>query len=100
MTTNKDVSFENGNLLKYRQIQLNEIIQLKFDKVYSGLLNIYYEIGQLIYSTKLKNDKEVNYDASGLINGYYSVQFITNNKILKSNSLKLIDVKTSIFKNQ
>lgn len=88
LTTNKDVSFENENLLKISPNPANEIIQLKFDKAYSGLLNIYNEIGQLIYSTKLINDKEVNYDASGLINGYYSVQFITNNKILKSQFIK------------
>jgi len=88
LTRNKDVSLDNENIIKISPNPVNEKLKLEFDKIYSGLLNIYDELGQLIYSTKLRNDKEVNYDASELINGFYSVQFITDNKILKSQFIK------------
>ena len=89
LTATKDVSLEHKNTLKISPNPVNENLTIELDKAYSGLLNIYNEIGQLIFSTKLKNYKEFNYDASVLLNGYYSVQLITDNKILKSQFIKV-----------
>jgi len=89
LTTNKDVSLDKGTILKVSPNPVNEYLTIEFDKIYSGLLNIHNELGQLIFSTKLKNDKKYYYDASVLINGYYSIQFITDNKILKSQFIKV-----------
>ena len=89
LTAQKDVSLDKGNILKILPNPVNETLTIEFDKAYSALLNIYNEIGQLIFSTKLKNYKEFNYDTSVLLNGYYSVQLITDNKILKSQFVKV-----------
>ncbi|MBK7357603.1 MAG: hypothetical protein IPI96_00030 [Saprospiraceae bacterium] len=89
LTANKDVSLDQDNTLKISPNPVYANLTIEFDKVYLGLLNLYNDIGQLILSTKLKTDKEFNYDASKLINGYYSIQFITDEKILKTHFIKV-----------
>ncbi|HRI02043.1 MAG TPA: T9SS type A sorting domain-containing protein [Saprospiraceae bacterium] len=88
LTANKDISFDQKNILKISPNPTSEILTIEFDNVISGKLLIYNELGQLVFSTKIKNDKEFKYDASGLTKGNYTVQYITDNKVLKSHFIK------------
>lgn len=87
-TANKDVSLYKGSILKISPNPVNEKLTIEFDKVISGKLYIYNEIGHLIRSEDLYDVKEYNYNVSELLDGKYHIQFIDDNKIFNAQFIK------------
>ena len=89
MTAIKDISLDQENTLKISPNPVSDILKIDFDKVCSGLLNVYNEIGQMVFSKNIEFTKEFNFNAGLLSNGKYNIQFITNNKILNAQFIKV-----------
>ncbi len=89
LTTNKDLSTEQENLLKISPNPTSDILTIEFDKVISGKLYIYNEIGHLIRSEDLYDVKEYKYNVSEFLDGKYHIQFIDDNKIFNAQFIKV-----------
>ena len=89
LTKNKDEVSDEATIMKIAPNPVKNIITIKFDKPYSGLLNIYNELGQLLLAVELHNEIEYVHNFSNLTSGNYNVQFMTNNKLLKSQFIKV-----------
>ena len=89
MTKNKDESLDQEKILKISPNPTSDILTIEFDKVISGSLYIYNEIGHLIRSEDLYNVKEYNYNVSELLDGKYHIQFINDNKIFNAQFIKV-----------
>lgn len=89
ITSNKDVSQDINNELKISPNPVNENVRIEFSQTKSGMLNIYNNIGELVYSVKIKEENEFTYNTQKLIAGVYSVQLITDNEIIKSQFVKV-----------
>ncbi len=89
MTAIKDISLDQENTLKISPNPVSDILQIDFDKVCSGLLIVYNEIGQMVFSKNIEFTKEFNFNAGLLSNGKYNIQFITNNKVLNAQFIKV-----------
>ena len=76
-------------ILKISPNPTSDILTIEFDKVISGNLYIYNEIGHLIRSEDLYNVKEYNYNVNELLDGKYHIQFINDNKIFNAQFIKV-----------
>ncbi|MGB4968353.1 MAG: hypothetical protein WBO31_02400 [Saprospiraceae bacterium] len=89
LTANKDVSLDQENFLKISPNPVNENLTIEFDKVISGQLYIYNEIGHLIRFEDLFDVKEYTYNVRELLDGKYHIQFIDDNKIFNAQFIKV-----------
>lgn len=89
MTKNNDERLDQEKILKISPNPTSDILTIEFDKVISGNLYIYNEIGHLIRSEDLYNVKEYNYNVSELLDGKYHIQFINDNKIFNAQFIKV-----------
>lgn len=89
LTKNKDEVSDEETIMKMAPNPVKSIITIKFDKPYSGLLNIYNELGQLLLAEELHNEIEYVHNVSNLTSGNYNIQFMTNNKLLKGQFIKV-----------
>ena len=76
-------------ILKISPNPTSDILTIEFDKVISGSLYIYNEIGHLIRSEDLYNVKEYNYNVSELLDGKYHIQFTNDNNIFNAQFIKV-----------
>lgn len=88
MTKNKDESLDQEKILKLSPNPTSGILTIEFDKVTSGNLYIYNEIGHLMRSEDLFSVKKYNYNVSELLDGKYHIQFINDNKIFNARFIK------------
>ncbi|MBK9728279.1 MAG: T9SS type A sorting domain-containing protein [Saprospiraceae bacterium] len=89
LTANKDVSLDQDNTLKISPNPVSDILKIDFDKLSSGLLNVYNENGQLVFSKYIEFAKELNFNAGLLSNGKYNIQFIQDNIVLNAQFIKV-----------
>ncbi len=89
MTNNIDASLEKENKLTMSPNPTSDILTIEFDRVISGKLYIYNEIGNVIRSEDLYDVKEFKYNVSELLDGKYHIQFIGDNKIFNAQFIKI-----------
>ncbi|MBK6861294.1 MAG: T9SS type A sorting domain-containing protein [Saprospiraceae bacterium] len=89
LTTNNVVSLDQENTLKILPNPVYDNLTIEFDKVCSGLLYVYNEIGQLVSTKNIEFSKELSFNSSHLLHGKYTIQFITNNKVMSAQFIKV-----------
>ncbi|MCC6816918.1 MAG: hypothetical protein IT267_10940 [Saprospiraceae bacterium] len=89
LTSNKELIFDQKLDLKISPNPVYNKIRIEFDQFYCGILNISNDLGQILYSKKIIQESEFNFDASHLPIGNYNIQLITDNNILKSHFIKV-----------
>lgn len=89
LTTNKDVSLDQKNMLVLSPNPVSDILKIDFDKVSSGLLNVYNDMGNLVFSKNIEFAKEFNFNVSHFSNGKYNIQFIRENIMLNTQFIKV-----------
>ncbi|MBK6701343.1 MAG: T9SS type A sorting domain-containing protein [Saprospiraceae bacterium] len=89
LSTTKDLSLDPENTLKISPNPVSDLLKIEFDEIVSGKFSIFNNIGQLNFSKEIEQTKEFNYNVSHLLNGKYNIQFITNNKVLNAQFIKV-----------